>query len=105
MGKRLKKGDKVVVIAGRDKGTQGEVLRVLPGDRVIVEGVQRVKRHQRPTPRMQQGGIIEKEAPVAASNVMLLDPKSEKPTRVRRELDKDGRKVRVAVNSGTVLDS
>lgn len=105
MSKRLKKGDKVVVIAGRDKGAQGEVLRVLPGDRVIVEGVQKVKRHQRPTPRMQQGGIIEKEAPVAASNVMLLDPKSEKPTRVRRELDKDGRKVRVAVNSGTVLDS
>jgi large subunit ribosomal protein L24 len=104
MAARIRKGDNVVVIAGRDRGARGEVLRVQDDGRLIVQGVNKVKRHQRPTPRIQQGGIIEKEAPIQASNVMLVDPKSDAPTRVRAGKDKDGRKVRVAVKSGNVLD-
>ena len=104
MGLRIKKGDKVVVTAGAHKGTEGEVLKVFPETgRLIVSGVARVKRHQKPTPTQPEGGIIEKEAPIHASNVMLLDTKTNKPTRVRVEV-KDGKKVRVAVKSGTVLD-
>jgi large subunit ribosomal protein L24 len=105
MANRLKKDDKVVVIAGKDKGTVGRILRVIADeDRVIVEGVNRVKRHTRPTPQNQQGGIIEKEAPIHVSNVMLADPKDEAPTRIRMGVDKDGEKVRIAVRSGSVLD-
>jgi len=95
----------VVVIAGRDKGARGRVLKVNhESDRVLVEGVNRVKRHQRPTPKIQTGGIIEKEAPIHVSNVMLLDSKSDKPTRVRFTRDKDDKKVRVAAKSGATLD-
>jgi len=105
MAARIKKGDDVVVIAGKDRGARGTVLRVLTDrDRVIVEGVNIVKRHQRPTPQQPQGGIIEKEAPIHVSNVMPLDTKSDKPTRVRTGTDKDGKKVRIAVKSGAVLD-
>ena len=105
MGTRIKKDDMVVVIAGRDKGARGRVLRVIrETERVLVEGVNRVKRHQRPTPKMQTGGIIEKEAPIHISNVMLLDTKSDKPTRVRAGETKDGKKTRVAVKSGATLD-
>jgi large subunit ribosomal protein L24 len=104
MAARIKKGDNVVVIAGRDRGARGEVLRIVEDGRVIVQGVNKIKRHQKPTPRMQQGGIIEKEAPIQASNLMLVDPKTDSPTRVRAGTDKDGRKVRVAVKSGAVLD-
>jgi len=104
MSVRIKKDDMVVVIAGRDKGAQGRVLRVMPGSKLLVEGVNRVKRHQRPTPQFQQGGIIEKEAPIHASNVMLLDTKADAPTRVRVGRDKDGKKVRISAKSGTVLD-
>jgi len=104
MPARVKKGDLVVVIAGGSKGEQGRVLKVLENDRLIVEGVNRVKRHQRPTPKNQQGGRIEKEAPIHCSNVMPLDTKSNKPTRVRGGKDKDGAKVRVAVKSGAVMD-
>jgi large subunit ribosomal protein L24 len=104
MSLRIKKGDNVVVIAGRDRGAQGEVLRVVGDGRLLVQGVNKVKRHQKPTPRMQQGGIIEKEAPIQASNVMLVDPKSGGPTRLRAGQDKDGNKVRVAVKSGAVVD-
>ncbi len=104
MSMRIKKGDLVVVIAGGDKGAQGRILRVMDDDRVIVEGVNRVKRHTRPTPKNQQGGRIEKEAPIHISNVMPLDTKSNKPTRVRIGKDKDGHKVRVAVKSGAVMD-
>jgi large subunit ribosomal protein L24 len=82
------------------------VLKVLPDrDRVIVEGVNRVKRHQKPSQAMPQGGIIEKEMPIHVSNVMLLDTKSDKPTRVRAGEDKDGNKVRVSARSGHVLES
>ncbi|MCG8555741.1 MAG: 50S ribosomal protein L24 [Proteobacteria bacterium] len=105
MALRVKKGDTVQVIAGRDKGARGQVLKVLANDRVLVEGVNRVKRHQRPTPREQQGGIIEREAPIHRSNLMLVDGKTDKPTRTRVGENNDGRKVRIAVKSGTVLDS
>lgn len=100
----IKKGDKVVVIAGAHKGSRGAVLKVVAEtNRVIVEGVNRVKRHQRPTPQNPEGGIIEKEAPIHRSNVMLLDTKSDTASRFRVE-ERDGKKVRVAVKSGTVLD-
>ncbi|MCZ7685792.1 MAG: 50S ribosomal protein L24 [Sandaracinaceae bacterium] len=106
MGQRLKKDDVVVVIAGRDKGRQGRVLKVIPETgRVLVEGINVVKRHTRPTPQSPEGGIIEKEMPVHQSNVMLWDSKEEKPTRVRYRVEEDGTKVRVSVKSGTVLES
>lgn len=104
MGSRIKKDDLVVVVAGADRGVRGRVLRVLPdANRVIVEGVRRVKRHQ--SPRMyREGGIVEREAPIDMSNVMLVDPKTEEPTRVRFGEDSEGKKVRIAVKSGTVVD-
>ena len=103
--RRLKKGDNVVVISGKDKGARGKILVVMPDDdKVIVEGVHKVKRHTKPTQKIPQGGIIEKELPIHASKVMLLDPKADKPTRVRMSRDKDGNKTRVAARSGAVLD-
>lgn len=105
---RIKKGDKVVVISGDDKGVQGEVIRVIPKDnRVVVSGVNIVKKHQRPRQggRSQvQGGIIEFEAPIHISNVMLVDPKSNEPTRVNVRRGDDGKRIRVAKKSGTDLD-
>jgi len=102
---KIKKGDKVVVITGRDKGKSGEVLKVLRDeDRVLVQGVHMVKRHTRPSAG-QSGGIVEKEAPIHISNVAHLDPKSNKPTRVGYKTLEDGRKVRVAKRSGEVLDA
>ena len=102
---RIKKDDLVEVITGRDRGSRGRVLKVLREvDRVLVEGVNRVKRHQRPTQKIQQGGIIEKEAPIHISNVMLVDGKSDKPTRVRTGTNKENKKVRIAAKSNTVLD-
>ena len=101
---KIKKGDKVVVITGRDKGKQGEVLRVLRAeDRVLVQGVNMVKRHTAPS-QMSPGGIIEKEASLHISNVAHIDPKSNKPTRVGYKIDKDGRKTRVAKRSGEAID-
>ena len=104
MGQRLKKGDKVIVIAGKDKGATGNVLKVMPLE-VIVEGVNRVKRHQSPQ-KFREAGIIEKEATIDQSNVMLIDPKTDKPTRVRFEADKKdpNKKVRIAVKSGAVIE-
>ena len=103
---RLRKDDQVVVIAGKDKGGRGKILKVYPEtNRVLVEGLNRVKRHQKPTQKIQQGGIIEKEMPIHVSNVMLLDTKTNKPTRVRAGRDKDGEKTRVSAKSGTVLES
>jgi large subunit ribosomal protein L24 len=105
MSLRIKKDDMVVVISGKSKGERGRVLRVLrEADKVIVEGVNKVKRHTRPTPKNREGGIIEKEAALHVSKVMLLDTKSDKPTRVKVGTDKDGKKVRIAVKTGTVLD-
>tara|TARA_B100000427_G_C15481758_1_gene583355 strand:- start:1147 stop:1461 length:315 start_codon:yes stop_codon:yes gene_type:complete len=101
---RIKKGDKVVVLTGRDKGKEGEVLKVLPSDdRAVVQGVNRVKRHQRPT-QTSAGGIIEREAPIHMSNLAHLDPKDGKPTRVGTKILNDGRKVRFAKRSGEQID-
>ena len=102
---KIKKGDKVVVITGRDKGKSGEVLRVLRAEnRVVVQGVNMVKRHTKPSAG-QTGGIIEKEAAIHVSNVAHIDPKSSKPTRVGYKILEDGRKVRFARRSGEVLDA
>lgn len=104
MAARVKKGDKVIVTTGRDKGKQGEVLRVIPAEsRVVVQGVNMIKRHQRPT-QTSQGGIVEREAPLHLSNVMHVDPKSGEATRIRFE-ERDGKKVRVAKRSGETIDA
>ncbi|MCL6444702.1 MAG: 50S ribosomal protein L24 [Alicyclobacillus sp.] len=101
----VKKGDKVVVIAGKDKSKSGRVLAVFPREqRVLVEGVNIVKRHTKPNPANPEGGIIEKEAPIHVSNVLLADPKSGAPTRVGYKFLEDGRKVRYAKKSGEVID-
>jgi len=106
MAAKIRKGDQVVVIAGANKGVTGTVTRVLPEfSQVVVEGVNRVKRHQKPTPRMPQGGIIEKDRPIHVSNVALVDPSTGKATRVRFQVGADGKKDRVAVKSGTVIES
>ena len=101
---KIKKGDHVVVITGKDKGKKGEVLKVLPEEnRAIVKGVAMVRRHQRQT-AAQEGGIITKEAAIHISNLALEDPKDGKPTRVGYKFLKDGRKVRFARRSGEVID-
>ena len=103
-GLKIKKGDHVVVITGRDKGKKGEVLKMLPSEnRAIVKGVSLVRRHQRQS-AAQEGGIITKEAPIHISNLALEDPKDGKPTRVGYKFLKDGRKVRFAKRSGEVID-
>jgi large subunit ribosomal protein L24 len=105
MAAKIRKGDRVQVLAGRDKGKRGEVIRVIPDEnRALVQGVNMVKRHQKPQGMGQPGGIQEKEAPIDLSNLALLDPKSDKPTRVGFKLLEDGRKVRVATASGEVID-
>lgn len=101
---KIRKGDYVVVLTGKDKGKKGEVIRAIPSaDRVVVQGVNIVKRHTRPT-QMSAGGIVEKEASIHVSNVAHVDPKDGKPTRVGFKTLEDGRKVRVAKLSGEVLD-
>jgi large subunit ribosomal protein L24 len=105
MAAKIRKGDTVQVITGRDKGKRGEVIAVLPTEnRALVRGVHMVKRHQKPTGMNQPGGILEKEAPIQLSNLALIDPASGKPTRVGFKLLEDGKKVRVARPSGEVLD-
>lgn len=100
----VKKDDKVMVITGKDKGKTGRVIVAYPREnRVLVEGINMVKRHTKPSPQNQQGGIIEKEAPIHVSNVMLIDPKSGKPTRIGYTVE-NGKKVRVAKRSGEVID-
>ncbi|HEX5279398.1 MAG TPA: 50S ribosomal protein L24 [Micropepsaceae bacterium] len=104
MPAKVKKGDRVVVTAGRDKGKSGQVLRVYPSeDRVLISGVNLVRRHQRQTQR-QQGGIISKEAPVHLSKVAHADPKGSGPTRIGFKRLEDGRLVRFAKKSGEVID-
>ncbi len=101
---KIKKGDKVVVLAGRDKGKQGEVLKVLPAEnRAVVHGVNVVRRHQKQTAKAE-GGIIAKEAPIHVSNLAIEDPKDGKPSRVGFKILDDGRKVRFAKRSGEVID-
>ncbi|MBV8106250.1 MAG: 50S ribosomal protein L24 [Hyphomicrobiales bacterium] len=104
MAAKIKKGDKVVVMAGRDKGRTGEVRQVMPNEgRAIVAGVNLVRRHTRQTPQTE-GGILTKEAPIHLSNLAIADPKSGKPTRVGFKILDDGRKVRVAKRSGDLID-
>ena len=101
MAARLRTGDTVVVISGKDKGKTGKVARILKeDDKVVVEGVNLVKRHMRPTPRNPQGGILEREQPIHACKVMPVDPSSGKGTRVRFKTLENGKKVRVAAKSG-----
>ncbi len=102
-GMKIKKGDTVVVLTGRDKGKQGSVLRAIPTEnRVVVQGVNVAKRHQRQS-ATAQGGIVEKELPIHVSNVSHIDPKDKKPTRIGFKVMKDGSKVRVAKRSGEVI--
>jgi large subunit ribosomal protein L24 len=101
---KIKKGDQVIVLAGRDKGKKGEVFQVMPKvGRALVRGVNVVRRHQRQTAQ-QEGGIIAKEAPIHVSNLALEDPKDGKPTRVGFKRLDDGRKVRFAKRSGEVIE-
>ena len=105
MAAKIKKGDQVVVLTGRDKGRTGEVVQVMPKEeRALVRGVNLVKRHQRQT-ATQEGGIIQKEAPVHLSNLAIADPKDGKPTRVGFKTLEDGRKVRFAKRSGDLIDA
>lgn len=100
----VKKGDKVVVISGKDKGKEGVILAAYPKkERVLVEGVNVVKKHSKPTQANPQGGILNQEAPIHVSNVMPIDPKTGKGTRIGYKIE-DGKKVRVAKKSGQVLD-
>ena len=102
---KIRRGDRVVVLTGREKGKTGEVLRVLRKDeRVLVQGVNMVRRHQKPS-QLNPGGIMEKEAPLHISNVSLIDPKTDKPTRVGFTVLEGDRKVRVARRSGEVIDA
>jgi len=102
--RKLRKGDRVIVLTGRDKGKRGEILKMVPKeDRAIVQGVNQVKRHQRQSAQ-QEGGIVVKEAPVNLSNLAIEDPKDGSPTRVGFRILDDGRKVRFAKRSGEVID-
>ena len=104
MAAKIRKGDRVVVLAGKDKGRQGNVTRVLPTEnRVVVEGVNVVQRHTRPSQANPQGGIVNKEASIHVSNVAFVDPKSGEPTRVGFRMEGD-KKVRFAKKSGEVVD-
>ena len=101
---KIKKGDRVTVISGRDRGKQGEVLQVLrQEERLLVQGVNMIKRHTRPSPR-HPGGIVEREATIHISNVAHVDPSTNQPTRVGYKFLDDGRKVRFAKRSGEVID-
>ena len=104
MAAKIKKGDRVQVLSGRDRGQRGEVLAVMPKeDRALVQGINMVKRHQKPRGLNAPGGIQEKEAPIHLSNLALIDPASDKPTRVGFKTLEDGKKVRVAKRSGEVI--
>ncbi|MEP1935010.1 MAG: 50S ribosomal protein L24 [Roseibium sp.] len=104
MAAKIKKGDTVVVLTGRDKGKSGEVIQVMPTDnKVLVRGINMVRRHQKQT-QTQEAGIIAKEAPIHVSNIALADPKDGKATRVGFKVQDDGTKVRVAKRSGDLID-
>jgi len=102
---RIRKGDDVIVTVGRDKGKRGTVLRRVDKNLVLVEGVNRVKKHQRPNPmKGQPGGIVEKDMPIHISNVALFNPQTKKPDRVGVKVIEDGRKVRVFKSNGEMVD-
>lgn len=101
---RIKKGDKVIVIAGKNKGATGTISRALPErNMVVIDGVNVVKKHRRPNAKSPHGQIVDRAMPIHASNVMIADPKTGKPTRVRMVVGKDGARVRTAVKSGETL--
>ena len=103
---RIRKGDTVLVISGNEKGQRGRVLSVMrDSNRLIVEGIRMMKRHTKPTQRDPQGGIVEREASINASNVMVVDPKTDEPTRVRKKKLEDGSSVRLSAKSGEMIDS
>ncbi len=103
---RIKKGDQVIVLTGRDRGKRGSVLRRIDKDHILVEGINRVKKHQRPNPmKNQPGGIIDKEMPIHVSNISLLNPQTQKADRVGFKLLDDGRKVRVFKSNGETVDA
>ena len=105
MAARIRKGDKVIVITGADRGKQGEVLAVLPKEnRAVVQGVNVAKHHTKPKGVGQPGGIVEREATIHLSNLMLVDPKTDKPTRIGFKIQADGKKVRIAKRSGAEID-
>lgn len=102
---KLKREDEVIVIAGRDKGKRGKVTRVLSGERVIVSGVNMIKRHTKPNPNLnKQGGIVEKEAGIQISNVAIFNPKTEKADRVGIRIEEDGSKVRFFKSDNSLID-
>jgi large subunit ribosomal protein L24 len=104
--RKIRKGDNVVVIAGRDKGKRGSVLRVVDDSHVVVEGVNRVKKHQRPNPmRGTTGGIVDMEVPIDVSNVAILNPATQKADRIGFRVLDDGRKVRFLKSNGEVIDA
>jgi large subunit ribosomal protein L24 len=104
MAAKIRKGDKVVVLAGRDKGRTGEVIAVRPSEgRALVRGVNVVKRHQKQSAN-QEGGIVSKESPIHLSNIAIADPKDGKPTRVGFKIQADGKKIRIAKRSGAEID-
>jgi large subunit ribosomal protein L24 len=106
MAARIKKGDTVLVTTGSDRGKRGEVLRVIPKDeRAVVQGVNIAKKHTKPTGMGNPGGIVEVEATIHLSNLKLVDPKSDQPTKVGFRVLEDGRKVRVAKATGAVIES
>ncbi len=101
---KIRKGDRVVVLSGKDKGSEGEVVRAMPKDgKVVVQGVNMISRHTKPTQADPEGGIKRREAPIHVSNVAIKDPKTGKPARVGFEM-RDGKKVRVLKGSGEVLN-
>jgi len=102
--RKIKREDEVIVIAGRDKGKRGKVVKVLPDDRLIVTGIQIVKKHQKPNPQLGvTGGIVEKEAPIQSSNVAIFNPATNKADRVGFKTLEDGKKVRVFKSNGEVV--
>lgn len=102
---RIRKGDTVVIMVGKDRGRQGTVLRMLPGSRVVVEGLNLVKRHTKPNPQVGlQGGIVEREAPLDLSNVQIYNPTTQRPDRVGFRSLEDGRKVRFFKSNKEVID-
>lgn len=104
MAAKIKKGDKVIVLAGRDKGKSGEVIQLMPSDnKALVRGINMVRRHQKQT-QTQEAGIVSKEAPIHLSNVAIADPTDGKPTRVGFKTQEDGTKVRISRRSGDLID-
>ncbi|WP_075185993.1 50S ribosomal protein L24 [Teredinibacter haidensis] len=104
--RKIKRNDEVVIITGRDKGKRGKVNRVLPDNRVIVSGVQMIKKHQKPNPQLNvPGGIVEKEAPIQVSNVAIFNPSTQKADRVGFKVLEDGNKIRVFKSNGEAIDA